>query len=77
MMNGIIMFLVDFNNMYLNNVDCVYQIMVFVMYIIFMKVDRLILQDKLMEIGCFDFLEVRIIIIKLGEYDLYCYRMLY
>lgn len=62
-MNGIIMFLVDFNNMYLNNVDCVYQIMVFVMYIIFLKVDRLILQDKLMEIGCFDFLEVRIIII--------------
>lgn len=77
MMNGIIMFLVDFNNMYLNNVDCVYQIMVFVMYIIFLKVDRLILQDKFMEIGCFDFLEVRIIIIELGEYDLYCYRMLY
>lgn len=76
-MNGTITSPADLNNMYPNNADCVYQITVPAMYTIFLKVDRLILQDKSMETGCSDFLEVRTITIKLGEHDLYRYRMLH
>lgn len=76
-MNGTITSPADLNNMYPNNADCVYQITVPAMYTIFLKVDRLILQDKSMETGCSDFLQVRTITIKLGEHDLYRYRMLH
>lgn len=76
-MNGTITSPADLNNMYPNNADCMYQITVPAMYTIFLKVDRLILQDKSMETGCSDFLEVRTITIKLGEHDLYRYRMLH
>lgn len=57
--NGTITSPADVNNMYPNNADCVYQITVPAMYTIFLKVDRLILQDKSMETGCSDFLEVK------------------
>lgn len=76
-MNGTITSPADVNNMYPNNADCVYQITVPAMYTIFLKVDRLILQDKSMETGCSDFLEVRTISIRLGEHDVYSYRMLH
>lgn len=60
-MNGTIVSPADVNNMYPNNADCVYHITVPAMYTIFLKVDRLIVQNKVENTACSDFLEVRTI----------------
>nr|XP_022295199.1 cubilin-like isoform X1 [Crassostrea virginica] len=66
-MNGTIMS-PAVNDMYPNYADCLYQITVPPTYRVFLKVERLILQDKNKNNTCSDFLEVNEAGMTLGKY---------